>query len=369
MEDHREMSQHSHNATRRRGLSLVYLFGFALLAVSMAGAGWMMRSNAGPANGGQALGDGTASAVIHCIGHVDVESGVTFPYPVAPGRVVEVKVREGQVLKAGEVLFRMDDRTQRKDVERAEAAVSLAGMGVTKAVNDADEHAKAVQVQSQAVEVARRNVEVAQLAARRKRKAANDGGLVKEEAEAAELLAKTAEATVKLEEDKLEALKARAENLALARKRAEAEVADAKLLLDKAKLACDECVVKAPTDGSVLRLAVQVGDLLPPEAKSPPVVFCPAEQRIIRAEVEQEWAGRVQDGMIATIEDETSSSNGPTWKGKVVRCGDWMAHRRSILPDPAQFHDVRTLECIIALDPDQPRLRIGQRVRIALSNP
>jgi hypothetical protein len=46
-----------------------------------------------------------------------------------------------------------------------------------------------------------------------------------------------------------------------------------------------------------------------------------------------------------------------------------MAHRRSILPDPSQFHDIRTLECIIALDPDQPPLRVGQRVRVALSNP
>ena len=34
-----------------------------------------------------------------------------------------------------------------------------------------------------------------------------------------------------------------------------------------------------------------------------------------------------------------------------------------------QFHDIRTLECIIALDPDQAPLRIGQRVRVALSNP
>ena len=31
-----------------------------------------------------------------------------------------------------------------------------------------------------------------------------------------------------------------------------------------------------------------------------------------------------------------------------------------------QFNDVRTLEAIITLDPGQPKLRIGQRMRVTL---
>ena len=46
-----------------------------------------------------------------------------------------------------------------------------------------------------------------------------------------------------------------------------------------------------------------------------------------------------------------------------------MAQRRLILPDPSAFHDVRTLECLIEIDAGQAPLRIGQRVRVALSNP
>src|SRR5438309_2139339 len=178
------MSQHSHNgAPRRRWLSLVCLFGVALLAVSMVGAGWMMRSNAGPQSGGPA-GGGTPPALLHCIGTDVVE--------------------------------------------------------------------------------------------------------------------------------------ARAANIDLAAKLADAEVADKKLLLDKAKLALDECLVKAPAEGTVLRLGVQVGDLLGPEAKSPPLTFCPAGPRVVRAEVEQEWAGRVQDGQIATIQDDTSNGDGPNAAGPLL---------------------------------------------------
>jgi hypothetical protein len=37
-----------------------------------------------------------------------------------------------------------------------------------------------------------------------------------------------------------------------------------------------------------------------------------------------------------------------------------------MLLEPLQFNDVRTLECIITLDPNQPPLRIGQRVRVRI---
>jgi len=362
------MSRHSpHGAPRRRWLTVVCLFGVALLAVSMVGAGWMMRTNAGPQSGGP--DGGTSSALLHCIGHVDVESGVAYPYPAAPGRVVEVKVREGQHVSSGDVLFRMDDRAVRKDVERAESAVKTAQEAAAKPNNDRAELAKAVLAQQQAIEVARKDLKAAQIAARRKRELADKNALVKEEAEAAEALAEKAEAAVKGEERKLDAVQSRAANIDLAAKLADAEVADRKFVLEKAKLALDECLVKAPAEGTVLRLGVQAGDLLGTEMKSPPLIFCPAGPRVVRAEVEQEWAGRVQEGQVATLEDDTSNGSGPKWTGKVVRLSDWMAHRRSILPDPSQFHDIRTLECIIALDPGQPPLRIGQRVRVAFSNP
>ncbi len=359
----------SHNgASRRRWLSLVCLLGVALLAVSMLGSGWMMHSNAGSPNASPVVPAGPAAA-LYCIGTCDVPNGVSYPYPTAPGRVIEVKVREGQAVKAGDLLFRLDDRAQQNDVAAAANAVQLAGLGVTKAKNDQTELTKALAVQTQAIAVARANLDAAQFAAKRKRDAAKKGGLVEAEADAADLLAKTAEATVKVEEAKLEALQARADNLTLAKTKADAEVVQAQLLLDKAKLALDECAVKAPADGTVLRLSVQAGDLLSREPKTPALIFCPAGPRIVRAEVEQEWASRVQEGQIASIQDDTGNGSGPAWTGRVVHVGDWMAHRRSILPDPSQLHNVRTLECMIEIDPNQTPLRIGQRVRVALSNP
>jgi multidrug resistance efflux pump len=352
---------------RRRWLSFVWLVGFAALAVSLGGAGWMMRTNAGPTLA--PVPGGANTAALHCIGHVDVPDGVSFPYPAAPGRVVEVKAREGQAVKAGDVLFRVDDRAPRDDFDRAENAVGAAKVGIDKAANARKKHEQMVLAQEQAIDAANLTVKTAQIVVNKKRSLLKSNNTLPEDVTAAENDLDKARAGVKAEEAKLAALKLAVNDIAFEERLATSDVADKQKLLAKAQLALDECDVKAPADGTVLRLDVRQGDLLGAQPKSPPLIFCPAGQRIVRAEVEQEWADRVQEGQVASIEDDTGNGSGPKWAGKVVRVGDWMAHRRSILPDPSQFHDIRTLECVIALDPNQPPLRIGQRVRVALSNP
>jgi len=63
---------------------------------------------------------------------------------------------------------------------------------------------------------------------------------------------------------------------------------------------------------------------------------------------------------------KAESNAGPGWRGKVLRVSDWCTHRRSMLQEPLQFNDVRTLECIVQLDPGQPTPRVGQRLRVTL---
>lgn len=76
-----------------------------------------------------------------------------------------------------------------------------------------------------------------------------------------------------------------------------------------------------------MRLSLQVGEVLAPQPKAPPLVLCPAGPRIVRAEVEQEWIGRVAVGQEVTFQDD-ATSDGPTWTGKVIAVADWMAPRR-----------------------------------------
>jgi multidrug resistance efflux pump len=148
-------------------------------------------------------------------------------------------------------------------------------------------------------------------------------------------------------------------------RRAKADVDAKEAQLEEARRGEDECALRAPVGGTVLRILAGPGDVLGGRQQQPAVLFCPEGQRIVRAEVDQEFAGRVAVGQAVLVEDDVTA--GPSWRGKVVRVSDWYTQRRSILPEPGQFNDVRTLECIIQLDPGQPLLRIGQRVRATLA--
>ena len=123
--------------------------------------------------------------------------------------------------------------------------------------------------------------------------------------------------------------------------------------------------LKAPSAGQVLRVLASPGDLVGPGSTHGALLFCPVGPRVVRAEVEQEYAGRVAIGQQATIED-AARGDGPAWNGKVVRIADWFTNRRIVTPDQIPVQEVRTLECLVELDENQPPLRIGQRVRVRL---
>src|SRR5437762_2074413 len=88
--------------------------GVTALAASILGTSWVLYTRAG--DGPARTSDSAASATgsqgnsVVCFGHVDVESGVTALYPIQPGRVAEVLAHEDDAVKAGAVLFRLDDR-------------------------------------------------------------------------------------------------------------------------------------------------------------------------------------------------------------------------------------------------------------------
>ena len=55
-----------------------------------------------------------------------------------------------------------------------------------------------------------------------------------------------------------------------------------------------------------------------------------------------------------------------TWRGRVQRVADWYTQRRNPVHEPFELRDVRTVECLIALDAEQTLPRLGQRVRVTI---
>ena len=132
-------------------------------------------------------------------------------------------------------------------------------------------------------------------------------------------------------------------------RRAECTLAMAEARRDQARLALDECCVKAPRPGTILRILVGPGDVLGADRSQPALLFAADGPQVIRATVEQEFAPRVKEGAPALVHDDADASL--SWRGRVERVAGWYSQRRAVLHDPSQMSDVRTLECVIVLEP------------------
>jgi multidrug resistance efflux pump len=296
-------------------------------------------------------------------GHVDVENGPSRLYPQQPGRVVRIDAVENKLLKKGDLVLQVDDELQRDRVTEAEADVKAAQAQLDQAEKLPAQHARQVEQQKQAVEVARQTRDGAQSLFEKADRLSKSAvaGPGKEERAAALAAVNKAEAGIKAEEAKLAALELF--NPKLEVDRARSNLAAKQARLKQAQFAVEECKLRAPVDGAVLRLQVAIGDVLGPNPTQPIVWFCPSEKRIVRTEIEQEFADRVRPGEPVEIKDFARLSG--RWTGKVKSISDWYTPRRSILLEPRQFNDVRTIECIIELDSDRD-LKIGQRMLVTI---
>jgi len=159
----------------------------------------------------------TASGKIQPMTKVDVSSDIT-------GRIIEIRVREGDLVKKGDLLIRIDPSTFEASVARAEAGLASA-------------RASAVQAEA--------NRAQAERAAQRARelRAQNPNLVSDEQIEQAETSFRVAEA-VAVSTDR--------------------QVDQAQALLQEARDQLAKTVLRAPMDGQVTRLAVEEGEVAVP---------------------------------------------------------------------------------------------------------
>jgi multidrug resistance efflux pump len=342
-----------------------WIVGLILLMGTVSGAGLFLNHTPG--------GDTSPSQknvpsppVTVCHGLVDVDPGVVKLYPVVPGRVMEV-VPEGTEVKKGDILLKLDPWLAKYTLAEAEADLAAAKELSAQADKLPQQHGLKKKQQEDAVE-----------AIKHQREAAYRGFKVKEEVskinkqnEAQNMMlayeedVKKLDSMVKVEEAKLDELKLFDSQAQADINRAKADVTAKEARVDKARFALKECNLVAPCDGTILRVLTQVGEVLGANAMGPAIQFCPKGPKIIRAEVLQEWAYRVEAGQEVTIEDDTYA--GATWQGRVKRVSEWFAQKRNQIFEPFMVNDVRTLECLIEVTSEGRPLRIGQRVRVKIT--
>ena len=320
--------------------SLVILL---LLAVAAAGA-WYFRGLFHP-----------AEVPLKLYGNVDIR-GVDLGLRV-PGRLLEVLKDEGDAVKPGDLLARIDDAPYVQALARADAqlAVAQADQRLKKAGNRSEDIAqgKAALEESRlfAKNAARTHQRLAGLVGK--------GGASQQDMESAEAALDGANQRVILNEAKLKLLEAgfRDEEIAAAA----ANVAQAQAARASAALQLEDTQLKAPAAGVVLTRALEPGAIMQAGAT---VISLSLEQPVwVRAYVHETDLGRVPPGtkMLLTTDGRPNQP----FHGKV----GFVSPRAEFTPKSVETPELRTTLVyrlrIVVADSDGS-LRQGMPVTVSL---
>ena len=345
---------------RRRLPGLGAIIAVLFLVAPLVGvAWWLSRPKGEPTAPRPAL----AELDVVCSGRVDGLVPVAALDPAAPGKVAEVMAAEGQTVSAGKPLLRLDDEALRLRADEAKAALAAADVEIEAAAQEAKLHPMRVAAQKLAIAAAKDRTDTARKLLAEREGAKKFGTVTAAEIIAAEAEVRQSERLETIEADRLAELNTAKPELR--GKAAEAKKAQAQVALKQAEKAVRDCVLVAPSAGVVLRVNVSKGETAAPGGMQPALLFRPEGQLVVRAELDQEFVGRVKKDMRATVTDEARADS-PTWTGRVQRVGSFVARRRSILLEPGEVNDVRTVECVIALDGSTEGLLVGQRMRVRI---
>ncbi|MCC7423867.1 MAG: HlyD family efflux transporter periplasmic adaptor subunit [Planctomycetaceae bacterium] len=296
-----------------------------------------------------------------CFGIVDVDPGTRPLQPEASGRVFEVSVKENDFVHKGEALIRLDDEDARLRVAEAEAGVAAARTRIDQARNLPEQHDARRSAQQAIIDGLKSRIDQAE----------SDLKLQKSAADSVSRnpAIRALEDQLRLIRPTFEAETARGRELdaddpQLSIRLAESELAAAEARLAIARSALEHTVLRAPEDGRVMRILAGIGEVISPASPQAVVLFCRAGPRVVRAEVDQEFAQALREGQSATVRDEAHPSR--EWAGTVTRVAEWYAPRRSVVVQPNQYADVRTLQCLIELDVAESLPRIGQTMEVRI---
>src|SRR5262245_60071830 len=283
---------------------VLWVVGIVVLVMSFVGVGRLRSEmNGVPATEDTEHAEPAKGRFIVAFGHVDVEAGVASLSPAQPGRVSKILVKEGVEVKSGDELLRFDDALVRTRLRAALADLKAAQKQLEEVRLLPRQHESRVRQQREAVEAARHRLVSAQHLFEHKQKLGQGNLISRKEVDVVAETVKELAAAERAEAEKLRALELIDPATAVAR--AEADVDAKQANVDQVRELLHEHILRAPDNGIVLRILVSPGDQLGPQSRQPAIFFCAAAPRIVRAEVEQEYARRVTPGQSATVEDDS----------------------------------------------------------------
>ena len=278
------------------------------------------------------LGTSPNSGFIVVSGNIEAHESM-LSFKTVQSRIVELPFDEGQTVKAGTVIARVDDTDLKQQVAIAEAALnaSMRQLDVAEQAVDATRRT----VISDEAEVALKEIEFD-----RAQTLVTKGAGTVDARDVAETALKQSHAA--LERDK--ALEAQADkSVALAI----ANIGSARANLDLAKIVLGYTTLKAPFDGVILVRQAELGEVVSPGAAI--VTLADIDHVWLRAYVNETDIGKIRLGESATV--TTDSYPGTQYPGRI----SFISESAEFTPKSVETHAERvTLVYRIRIDIDNP---------------
>ncbi len=291
------------------------------------------------------------------------------------GLVMEVPVKAGDRVKAGDLLFRLDDRqlqaalaSAKAEVESAQASFQVSQAEVARL--EAGNRPEEIAIRQAGVKVA-----AAQLADLQDQfdtwDKINDARAISRlELDRRRFAVATAKANLEKAQSEYALWQAGtwSKELAIAKAKqvvAQAQVASAKAQADAVRVELDRLRVVAPSDGQVLRVNIRAGEFAPVQpfgGTSSLMILGDTRLLHVRADIDENDAWRVQAGAKAQAFARGNRDLGVELT--FVRIEPLIVPKKSLTGDSTERVDTRVLQAIFAFEPKELPLYVGQQMDV-----
>ena len=215
--------------------------------------------------------------------------------PKVAGRVTEVLVREGDRVKAGDVLVRVDLGETKIAVEREQAGVRAA----EARAEDLQAGSRSAEIGVAVAEVADRRAAVALAAKEAERQSAlvAEGIVARRDGDQARTELERARAALRVSEERLALTREGFRPKQTAAARADADRASA--VLEQSVVLAKEGEIRAPADGIIVHRLAEPGQIV--GAGQPAVTMAFADRLFVRTFIPETRLGKVKMGAAATV--------------------------------------------------------------------
>ncbi|MEK6299968.1 MAG: HlyD family efflux transporter periplasmic adaptor subunit [Acidobacteriota bacterium] len=302
--------------------------------------------------------ENAADVALASPGRIEGASEVINVGAGADGVIAEIRVREGQQVKTGEVLAVIDRQDLSAELSAARAAAESTRQLRTRLVRGSrDEERRQAEAEVSAVEAV---VKQAQLRYNRYEQLFQNGVISADQRDEARRNLDVSEANLKAAVQRKELVNAPPLPEELERADAEVRAADERVRNVTERLG--KCFVKAPISGTVLKTFMRPGETFSTFTPQPILSLADTSRMRVRAEVDERDLGRIRTGQQVIIRSD--AFNGKTLMGRVNRIGSQMGRKKVRTGDPAEKSDRDVLEVFIDLDGGGEHLVVDLRVTV-----